>query len=372
MILCTLVTRTAIILAFTVAVGSAGAQDSKTPAAGRTQAEAKRSGDQPKTKAVAAAAVATVNGEPILKSELVNWLGRFEIEPDGQQRAYDAAMEVLVDGKLLEQFMKKMRVPLAKTDVDGYINQFRQSLQQDGSSLENYLAMTATTEDQFMKMASTAAQWKNYVLGQATDAALEKYLKDNMDVFGRTEVKASHILIKVDPKATAADKEAAKQKLLVIKKEIADGKISFADAANKYSEDDGNKAQPSGGNLGYFPRKGVFIEAFSKAAFAMKEGDISEPVETEYGWHLILLNQRKPGEKVVFSEELKPGIMSVFAEELQEKLIENERKNAKIEIQPIPADLLQLVQRQALNNAPSAEAPKSAAGETNKAATKAK
>jgi peptidyl-prolyl cis-trans isomerase C len=164
-----------------------------------------------------------------------------------------------------------------------------------------------------------------------------------MDVFSRAEVKASHILIKVDAKAKPEEKEKARQKLLAIKKEIASGKISFADAANKYSEDEGNKEQPSGGNLGFFPRKGVFIEPFAKAAFAMKEGEISDPIETEYGLHLIYVVQKKPGETVAFSEDLKPYILEAFADELQDKLKESERKTAKIEIKPMPPDLFRLI-----------------------------
>lgn len=340
-------------------VGFTAAQDAAKDAA------------KPAAKKAAAAigdeALATVNGEAIPKSEVINWLGRFEIVPGSEQRAYEAALDTLIDGKLLEQFMQRTRKPVSKADLDRYVQRFTQSLQQEGTSLENYLATTSTTPEQFNKMAVTAAQWENYVVAEGRDAILKKYLQDNMDIFSRAEVKASHILLEVDPKASAEDKEKVRQRLLAIKKEITDGKITFADAANKYSEDKGNKAQPQGGNLGYFPRKGVFIEPFSKAAFAMKEGEMSDPIETEYGMHLILVTGRKPGETVVFSEEVKPFVLSVFAEELQTRLIENERKSAKIEIKPMPADLLRLIPK--VTEEPAAQ-PAAAKAETKDAAKK--
>ncbi len=71
------------------------------------------------------------------------------------------------------------------------------------------------------------------------------------------QVKASHIFLGVPPDATSDAKEAAKKKLAAIKAEIDSGKISFADAANKYSEDDANKGSPNGGDLGYFTPQGA-------------------------------------------------------------------------------------------------------------------
>ena len=127
-------------------------------------------------------------------------------------------------------------------------------------------------------------------------------MAENKDVFNRTQVQASHIVLRVEPDAPAAEKEKAKQKLLAIKQEIDSGKITFADAANKYSEDDGNKSSPRGGDLGYFVRRGQFNEQFTAAAFALKKGSISDPVETPFGYHLILVTDRKEGTPIDFEQ----------------------------------------------------------------------
>lgn len=89
-------------------------------------------------------------------------------------------------------------------------------------------------------------------------------------------VKASHILVKTE--------EEAKN----IKEEILSGKIDFPHAAGKYS------FCPSGGNggdLGKFP-KGVMVKPFEDAAFALEENVVSDPVQTQFGWHLILVTEK--------------------------------------------------------------------------------
>ncbi len=91
-----------------------------------------------------------------------------------------------------------------------------------------------------------------------------------------TEVKASHILVKTE------------QEALKLYEEIKNGK-SFEDAAVQYS------LCPSGamgGDLGYFGR-GMMVKPFEDAAFDMEVGEISKPVQTQFGWHLIQLNDKK-------------------------------------------------------------------------------
>ncbi len=143
-------------------------------------------------------------------------------------------------------------------------------------------------------------RWKKYLDAVSTDENLKKFVAANKDVFNQTQVRASHIVLRCELDAPAADKEKAKQKIAAIKQEIDSGKITFADAANKYSEDPGNKSSPSGGDLGFFIRRGQFNEQFTAAAFALKKGVVSDPVETPFGYHLILVTDRKEGTPIDF------------------------------------------------------------------------
>jgi peptidyl-prolyl cis-trans isomerase C len=225
--------------------------------------------------------------------------------------------------------------------------------------------------DEFRDTITRSLQWRTYVTNLATDAELMKYFKKNADVYSGTQVRASHILLRVDPKATPEEKEATRKKLEGIKQEILDKKISFADGANKYSEDEGNVAQNKGGDLDYFPRRGVFIEPFAAAAFALKKGVISDPIETEYGLHLVLVTDRREGQLVEF-ERIRDDVLNQYATDLQNEIVEAERKKAEIEIKPMPADLIQIIKpsgpvqpagRAAATAPAPAAAPETKAGE---------
>lgn len=283
-------------------------------------------------------AVAIVNGEPISKTQLLRMLGGVQVPPGSEQRAYDAALSDLIGLKLLEQFLNRAQVVAPAAEVKKVEDQYRAELSKSGSSFESALADRNTTPAELREMIAQTLRWRTFVTNRATDAELRKYLQENLEVFSGAQVRASHILLRVEPDASTAEKEAVREKLLSIRKEIEEGKISFPDAANKYSQDDGNVEQPSGGDLGFFPRRGVYIESFAKSAFALKKGEISAPVETDYGMHLILVTDTKPGQNVDF-EAMKDEILNQYASDLQTQIIEAERKNAKIEIKPMPEGL---------------------------------
>lgn len=105
-------------------------------------------------------------------------------------------------------------------------------------------------------------------IGLASFASFGDYINPNLDV---TEVRASHILVKTRPEAVK------------IRKEIVNGDISFEDAAEKYSL---CPSSVNGGDLGYFKR-GQMVQPFSDVAFDLKVGQISDPIGTKFGWHLI-------------------------------------------------------------------------------------
>ena len=105
-------------------------------------------------------------------------------------------------------------------------------------------------------------------VGLASFASFGDFINPNLDV---TEVRASHILVKTRPEAVK------------FRKEIVNGDISFEDAAEKYSL---CPSSANGGDLGYFKR-GQMVQPFSDVAFDLKVGQISDPVGTKFGWHLI-------------------------------------------------------------------------------------
>lgn len=128
------------------------------------------------------------------------------------------------------------------------------------------------------------------------DATLQRFYEDNKDQFTQPEKRqASHILVKVD----AASQDAEAQKTIKeIQAKLAAGE-DFAALAKTYSDDPGSANM--GGDLGLF-QQGMMVPEFDKAVFSMKLNDISDPVKTEFGYHLIKLTKIQPKKIQKFSD----------------------------------------------------------------------
>ncbi len=146
---------------------------------------------------------------------------------------------------------------------------------------------------------------------------MKKYYEEKKDTFNTPEkIKASHILIKI---TDSRDKEAARKLAEKVAAEAEKGAKdmgSFAKLAEKYSEDDGSRKR--GGDLGYFQRTeegGSMVKEFSDGAFALQNvGDISKPVESQFGFHIIKLTGKKDKVEKTF-EDVKANIENTLKTE---------------------------------------------------------
>lgn len=132
------------------------------------------------------------------------------------------------------------------------------------------------------------------------EAHVRKYYDENRAQFEtRQERQASHILIAVDAAASAEDKQKARTRAEELAQQLKQKPERFAEIAKAQSQDPGSAA--NGGDLGYFGR-GTMPKPFEDAVFAMKPGEVSSPVETQYGFHIIRLAGVKGGERRSFED----------------------------------------------------------------------
>jgi peptidyl-prolyl cis-trans isomerase C len=110
-------------------------------------------------------------------------------------------------------------------------------------------------------------------------------------------VRASHILIKVDPKADESQRATARKKIDKIQQKLQQGE-DFAALAKEFSQ---GPSSVKGGDLGYFGR-GQMVKPFEKAAFGLMPGDVSGIVETRFGYHLIKVIERRPETTMAFKD----------------------------------------------------------------------
>jgi len=285
--------------------------------------------------------LATVNGESVTRGELLNFLSRYPLPSGNEEQVYRDAMDTLINTRLVNQFLARQNRPVPEQKVNEAVAALEKELKDNGSTLEVQLQRTRMSRESVRKEYANRIRWIDFLNNKATDAELKSFADSHKALFSGAQVKASHVLLKVDPKATAADKEKAREKLQGIKRDIESNKITFPEAANKYSEDPAN-AEGAGGDIGYFGLNSGVIEEFARPAFGLKKGAISDPVETPYGFHLIQVTDRKEGTPFDY-EQNKLLVKQVYAADLQKSVLSSERKKAeaagKIAIKPMPANL---------------------------------
>jgi peptidyl-prolyl cis-trans isomerase D len=167
----------------------------------------------------------------------------------------------------------------------------------------------------------TEQEINNYLAKAENTKSLETAYTDNFSKYNKPEeVKARHILIKVeDPKAL--------DKIKAIKEKV--NPKNFADVAKKETEEEAGKT--SGGDLGWFA-SGRMVPEFEKVAFSLKVGEISEPVKTQFGYHLIYVENKKAAEtkplEAVKSELARIELQKTKAQDL-EKLLQSTSETIK-------------------------------------------
>jgi len=133
-----------------------------------------------------------------------------------------------------------------------------------------------------------------------SDEELKSYYEQNMARLSNLEERrVSHILITADAAAPAAERDKARAKAEKLLAEIKQSPDKFADLARKNSQDPGSAAK--GGDLDFFAR-GAMVKPFEEAAFALKKGDTSNIVETEFGFHILRLTDIKTPKQKTFEE----------------------------------------------------------------------
>ncbi|UWZ93878.1 peptidylprolyl isomerase [[Pasteurella] aerogenes] len=246
--------------------------------------------------------VATINGAPILESQVKRALDKKANTETNRQAAVDS----IIDDILVQQAIKESGVKVNYAQVDQIIEniaaqngltygQLLDALDYQGIAFETYRRQIA---NQLLM-----SEVRNQAIGKSVDITREevqalgqKMLKQAQEkgtekkVTG-TEYQVRHILLKLNPMLNDAQ---AKAELNQIRAEITSGKISFADAALKYSKDYLSGA--NGGNLGFaFPE--TYVESFAKTIKNTKKGTISTPFKSDFGWHILEVTDTRQGDR---------------------------------------------------------------------------
>jgi peptidyl-prolyl cis-trans isomerase C len=239
----------------------------------------------------------TVNGYPIPEEAIAFELSRLvqfysQHMPEDQVRAQlpalrQRAIDQAIGAKLLFDEAARLDIQVSDDDVARRLS----ALEQRSGGREPFLALIKKQNLDEAKLREQIRRGRRVdllveqVVSEAADPTEEDILahfEAHRDEYNRQErILAQHILIKPADSSPAA-KTAARERLAAIRQRAADG-ADFADLASDNSDCPSGK---EGGSLGWFSR-GMMVEAFDRAAFEMKTGELSEIIETPFGYHII-------------------------------------------------------------------------------------
>lgn len=250
--------------------------------------------------------VAVVNNEPITSTELQQYMVRAkrQVAKQGVQIPEDELRQQVLEQMILEklqlQVAKRMGITVNDTAIDRAIEDIARRNNMTLDALKQALAADGITFEQFreqIRREMTIARLRDREMeGRVTvsDAEVNHFLANNPDVMRRIEAEAGnvtqthvrHILARTNQ---TTNDEAAKAKLLALRERIVNG-VDFAELA-KANSDDGSAFK--GGDLGWI-NPGDTVPQFEEAMNRLAPGEISQPVKTPFGWHLIQVLERRP------------------------------------------------------------------------------
>lgn len=273
---------------------------------------------------------AKVNGLPISKGELDRALAQVvkDRQPTADQRVR-LQKEVIahaVDRRLVLHWLNETKQGASEQDVDLAHAQLLKKLEAESLNLAKFLEMQGQTAAEFRDQQRWELSWQRYLERYLTAANLQKFYEKNRREFDGTELHIAHLLLAAPKSPQLADWERLTKQAADIRQQIVDKKLTFAEAARQHST---SPTAPAGGDIGWINRHGPMPESFSATAFKLQPGELSSPVETNFGVHLITCLEVKAGTRSWqdAADELRPAVIHYLFRWIADK----ERATAKLE-----------------------------------------
>ncbi|MBI3448794.1 MAG: peptidylprolyl isomerase [Acidobacteria bacterium] len=347
---------TFIILASPACAGDRAAVDANSPAtpagaSGAAAAAAPAAGGSPQGTAPSAipkdpaAVVAKVNGVTITAKDFDEATREFLMQqgappnlPDEQMKqVHTAVMDALVGTELAYQKSQAEGIKVSQKDVDEAVAESKKNFPDEAKWEENMKAQGIDKDAFLLSINRNLAinkliQTNVFEKITVTDADAKAYYDQHPQEMQKPEeVRASHILVRLPQGTTDDQKKAAKARIDEAAKKAKAGE-DFAALAKTYSQDPGSAEQ--GGDLGFFP-KGKMVPAFDAVAFTLKVGQISDVVETQFGYHVIKVTDRHAAQSATYDEvgeRLKSFLKQRQARTTVQTYLKGLRDSAKVEI----------------------------------------
>jgi peptidyl-prolyl cis-trans isomerase C len=228
-------------------------------------------------------------------------------------------LEQLINRQLLYQESQRKGIRVTQVEVDEKLEAMKKNFSTE-ADFESVLKKAQLSEVELKSQIERGLAIDEFITGKFVEKVtlsedeVKAYYESNPKSFKQQEqVRASHILIKASPQEDRSTRTSARMKIEKIQQKLRNGE-DFAALAKEFSQcPSGSK----GGDLGYFTQ-GQMAKPFEDAAFALMPGEISDVVETTFGYHLIKVNDKTP-ETVMAFDDIKDGLKRYLTQQKVQK-----------------------------------------------------
>jgi parvulin-like peptidyl-prolyl isomerase len=244
------------------------------------------------------AVAARIGEEPVYVEEVERELAPVKARsaiPEQMLPLWQAkALDMVIDRRIVLAMLERHEQVVKPDEIDAALSRVKQKLGEQKLTWEQFLAKQKTTEQAMRDQIRWQMSWNRYAARELTEDVLDDLFKSQQSEYDGRKIRVSHVLLR--PVGPGGEAEIKRLVLLAaeLKGRIERKELTFAEAAEQYSD---GPSRAEGGDLGPISRHGDMVEPFSKAAFALGKGEISPPVVSPFGIHLIQCTEVDAGSK---------------------------------------------------------------------------
>lgn len=258
-----------------------------------------------------------------------------ELEPKLESAFRTALLEQLIDQQLVTTKLSEGEFRLTDAELALKMDALVAELGKRELSLEQWLADSGQSLASLRFNLRWEDVWARYIAATITDEVLEKYFERNRTRFDGTRLHVAHLLLACDTSAPEADRAQLEKLASSILEQLKAGDIAWDAAVAKYSS---APTSDKGGDIGWIERDGPMAAGFTDAAFELGLGEISAPVRTPAGIHLIRILEIEPGAIPWYLNKSK--VRAAAVKELFQRIAEKQREAVSVRIRsPLPWEI---------------------------------
>lgn len=242
--------------------------------------------------------LATVEGEPItiadVDREIAIAFPNRQIDPQDLSALRTQTREQLIRRQCVLRYLNNSKQSATPADIELAIERLKKQLALREESYDEYLRRQRLDEAGLRRAIAWQIGWSRLLAKYLTDANLQRYFEKHRRDFDGTEVRVAHVLLAVSESADAGARAKTQNQAVEVLTQLRTKQLTFDEAARRFSS---GPSRQDGGDIGFISRHEPMPESFSRAAFSLEVNQISDPVETAFGFHLIRCLAITPGQK---------------------------------------------------------------------------